>query len=161
MKQIQLTKEQVALVDDADYKWLNRWKWYARQGRYTFYVTRLIYMTKGKPKIEQMHRLILGLQPSDKRQVDHIDGDGLNNHRSNLRICTRIQNRQSSRKWKIGASRYKGVCWRSDRHKWLSRIRLNKKLIYLGLFDSEIGAALAYNKAASKHFGEYALLNII
>jgi len=163
MKTIPLTQGKFALVDDADYEWINQLCWHALQpgSRRTFYATRTVRMGKGKRKREWMHRLILGLQPNDKRQCDHIDGNGLNNVRSNLRPCTNQQNHQSQRKWKAGTSKYKGVWWRSDVHKWQSYIRVNLKLIYLGYFDSEADAATAYNEAALKHFGEFALLNTI
>ena len=161
MKEISLTQGKVALVDDADYEWLNQWKWYASsiQSSYScrFYAKRRVR----KGVLEYMHRLILELQRNDNREVDHIDGNGLNNQRSNLRVCTHKQNRQSSRKRKIGASRYKGVCWNRRRHKWCSYIYVNEKLIHLGYFDSETDAALAYNHAALNHFGKFALLNTL
>lgn len=159
MKTIPLTQGKVALVDDADYAWLNQWKWQAMRNGYTFYVARRIHVAKDKKRLEQMHRLILGLQSGDNLLIDHIDGDGLNNQRVNLRVCTIAQNRRHSKKRMVGTSRYKGVCWHRGGDKWQSTIRVNKKQIHLGLFDSETSAASAYNRAASKHFGEFALLN--
>lgn len=158
MKTISLTQGKVAIVDDADYEWLNQWKWSTQQGRHTFYAVRGVWLAKNKWRIERMHRLILGLQPDDKRQCDHRDGNGLNNQWSNLRVCTRTQNIRSQKN-KVGTSKYKGVCWDRRDRKWYSQIRVNKKQIYLGLFNSEIDAAQAYDRAASEYFGEFALTN--
>lgn len=105
-----------------------------------------------------MHREILGLMPEDP-DVDHRDGEGLNNRRSNLRLVTNSQNNMNSQcRW--GAlSKYKGVSWHKRREKWQGRIKLNGKEIYLGYFDNEKKAARAYDEAAKKHFGEFARLN--
>lgn len=106
-----------------------------------------------------MHRVILGLKPGDKRQCDHIDGDGLNNQRSNLRVCTIQQNSQSRKKQKGTTSKYKGVSFDRQHRKWQVSIRVNHKHIHLGRFRSESAAARCYNKAALKYFGEFALTN--
>lgn len=156
MRTIPLTQGKIALVDDSDYEWLNQRKWYAARDRYTFYVLR---GARHKCTSEQMHRLILGLQPGDKRQCDHIDGNGLNNVRSNLRVCTVTQNQRSSRKLRGGTSKYKGVFWNYANSKWLSAIRTNKERIYLGSFDSEIDAARAYDIAALKYHGDFSVTN--
>lgn len=158
MKQIQLTQGKIALVDDEDYDWLSQRKWQAQRGRHTFYAKR---GTGGRynRKTELMHRLIFGLQPGDKRQCDHRDKNGLNNQRSNLRRCTNQQNSQSQRKRNIGSSKYKGVCWDCNRLKWHSSIYLRGKHIYLGRFHLEIDAARAYDVAAAKHHGKFALTN--
>ncbi len=164
MKKIALTQGLFALVDDADYEWLNQWKWIANRMKthhILYYAVRGIPVAKGKQGDEKMHRLILGLQPGDKRECDHKDGDGLNNQQSNLRICTRMQNQQNQRKQKSGSSKHKGVSWNRDRHKWRSRIQVNRKLIHLGYFPSEKTAGVAYNQAAQKHFGEFARLNTL
>lgn len=164
MKKIVLTQGKIALVDDADYDWLNQWKWIASKPARsrTYYVYHSVLIARAKRyTTEWMHRLILGLQMGDKQQCDHIDHNGLNNQRSNLRVCTKTQNMQSSRKRKRRTSKYKGVCWHRHNRKWYSRICVKKKEIHLGFFDSEIDAAAAYNVAALKHFGDFALLNTL
>lgn len=160
MKEIPLTQGRVALVDDANYGWLNQWKWCAARAscQYLFYATRNV-RTSGHRYYEHMHRAILGLQPGDGKQCDHVDGDGLNNQRSNLRISSQTENMHNRRKLIVGTSKYKGVCWYRRERKWRARIRVNRKLISLGYFASETDAALAYNRAARKHFGDFALLN--
>lgn len=159
MKNIELTQGKTTLVDDADYVRLNKFKWYVRPTRYTSYAVRNVRIAKNKKRIERMHRVILGLQLGDKRITDHRDGNGLNNVRSNLRVCTYTQNNQSRRKQNVGTSKYKGVHWHCRLHKWHSRIQINKKQVFLGCFDSEIAAAVAYNRAALKYFGQFALTN--
>ena len=92
MKQLNLTLGLVAVVDDEDYEWLNKWKWSALQaGPNRFYAVRGIN-NKGKTKTFLMHREILKLKRGDGKEVDHVDRDSLNNQRSNLRIVTRKEN---------------------------------------------------------------------
>lgn len=158
MKKIQLTQGKVALVDDMDYAWLNRRKWYAKQYRCIYYAQRSIGGRRNR-KLELMHRVILELHAGDKRQCDHRDGDGLNNRRTNLRICTGMQNIQSSRKRTTGTSKYKGVHWFRRDGKWYSKIQIRGKQRHLGGFESEIDAAKAYDKAALICFGDFALTN--
>lgn len=161
MKEIKLTQGKTTLVNDADYVQLNKFKWYVRPTRCTSYAVRNVRIAKNKKRIERMHRVILGLQMGDKRITDHIDGNGLNNQPSNLRVCTYTQNNQSRRKRRGCTSKYKGVNWNCRFRKWYSRIQINKKQIFLGCFDSETTAASAYNRAALKYFGEFAITNEI
>ena len=96
------------------------------------------------------------MQPG-KLEVDHINGDGLDNRRSNLRLCTRRQNSMNQKKQKNCTSKYKGVSWSKRRKKWAAAITLYGKYKSLGFFDDEEEAAQAYRVAARKYFGEFAL----
>lgn len=92
--------------------------------------------------------------------IDHIDHDGLDNRKANLRPATRCQNMYHRKKTAAASrSKYKGVSRRKNSNKWLARIRCEKKSIYLGTFASEIDAAKAYDRAAKKYHGEFASLN--
>ena len=156
-KKIQLTQGKFAIVDDADYKWLNQWKWCAVKMGNTFYAVRNSYKN-GKQTMIWMHRKILGLQLGDPRKCDHQDRNGLNNQRGNLRMATCAQNIRNSKSRK-GTSQFKGVSWFRDRSKWHAQICVNRRTTNLGFFDSEVEAAQTYNKAAKMFFGEFAYIN--
>jgi len=107
-----------------------------------------------------MHRVIMKLNFGDKRQVDHINGNGIDNRRNNLRICTQSQNNQNQRtQICLKSSKYKGVLWHKCCKRWMAQIKLNKKNKYIGLFKNEIDAAHAYDREAKELFGEYAKTN--
>lgn len=160
MKRIPLSQGKFALVDDEDFEFLSQWKWgLDRSG--SGYASRNAYLGGGRknPKRQtiRMHRLILGL-PGD---VDHIDGDGLNNQKSNLRPCGARQNAQNRRVYSNNSSGYKGVCFNTRDNKYQANIRVDGRLKFLGYFKDAAGAATAYNEAANKYFGEFARPNII
>lgn len=161
MKQIPLTKGYVALVDDADYEAVSKFKWYARIQRRTVYAERVAYAPDNKQTTIMLHRFILSIT-DPQIDVDHEDHNGLNNQRYNLRSTNASGNGGNAQKTSsLTSSRFKGIFWRKDRNKWRANIRVNRKLISLGCFSSEQEAALAYNKAAKELFGEFALLNQI
>jgi hypothetical protein len=91
--------------------------------------------------------------------VDHHDGDGLNNQQNNLRAATQSQNNQNARKQVNKTSRFKGVSWYKKYQKWNARIQISRHLRHLGYFMFEGDAAQAYDNAARRIFGEFALLN--
>ena len=91
-------------------------------------------------------------------EIDHINGNGLDYRKCNLRVCTHQQNLQNQRIQK-GVSKFKGVCWHKASQKWMAKIKHNYKTIYLGVFNNEIDAAKSYNKKAKELFGEFARLN--
>lgn len=157
MKQIPLTQGKFALVDDEDYEELSKFKWYSFKRGNTFYAIR------NHPGQRLMHRMILNL--NGKLVCDHKDRNGLNNQRSNLRICTQAQNCMNSSSQKNSTSSFLGVCWTKQRQKgkdyfyWRATISVSGKKIHLGSFKNEIEAARVYNEAAKKYFGEFANLN--
>ena len=161
MKEIKLTQNQVALVDDEDFEWLDQWKWCARydsSGK-RFYAYRVVDC-----KNISMARLIINCP--DHLITDHKDLNSLNNQRENLRACTQSQNLQNRNKPcnRNSASQYKGVYWRKDRNRWRADITLrdmfNQRYTkYLGCSKIEEKAALMYDKAAFEEFGEFARLN--
>lgn len=159
MKEIKLTQGKVALVDDADFEWLNQWKWFAAKCGNTFYAHRNEEVD-GRKRTIRMHRLILGVT-DPKVFVDHERGDGLNNQRYNLRMATQRQNSQNRKPQAGSASKYKGVSFNARLKKWLAQIRVGSSLIHIGCYKQEEDAALAYNEAAIKHHGEFARLNVV
>ena len=164
MKEIVLTKGKVALVDDADFDWLNQWKWYAydNSGR-GWYAIGYFKISKHCYEKARMHRLILGVT-DDKSLIDHIDGNGLNNQRINLRLCNSSENQGNRNGKSNGSSKYKGVCRIEGKNgyvSWRSELYLNGIKVFQKNFSSEDAAAIAYNQAAIKHYGSFAKLNII
>lgn len=158
-KQIPLTQGKIAIVDDEDFKILNQYKWHAQKhGRYFIAARRIWDKQKKRYFMICMHREIMNLQYKDGKQVDHINHNGLDNHKRNLRICTGAENCRNRVKIK-GSSIYKGVSWFTRDKKWMACIRLNYKTYYLGYFNSEISAAKAYDNAAKRLFGEFAAPN--
>ena len=113
-----------------------------------------------RKKFSLLHRLVLGIEDT-KVDIDHINGNGLDNRRENLRVCSRSQNMGNCKKHADGSSRFKGVCWNKNRNKWYARICLNYKPYPLGSYLNEEDAARAYNKAAIEKFGEFARINEI
>ena len=107
-----------------------------------------------------LHRFIFDNLPKGL-QIDHINGNKLDNRRSNLRFCTQSQNNMNQKLSKVNISGFKGIYWRKDKNKWQAQIQINYKVFYLGLFKNKFEAAETYNEAAKQYFGEFARLNII
>lgn len=154
MKKIPLTSGQFAIVDDADYLFLATFNWHVAKHDCSFYAVRNVVMA-GKRTLMQMHRLIMGFP---KEEVDHRDGNGLNNCRANLRLASKNWNQWNRRKTALlKTSRFKGVSWGGSN--WLACIRQDRIRVYLGSFPTEEAAAMAYNTEALKRFGEFARVN--
>lgn len=153
MREIQIANGKgVALVDDDDYEWLNQWKWYALKHKNLRYAVHDLWCN-GKKKGILMHLLILPAPPG--KEIDHRDGNGLKNVRSNLRVCTHAENCRNVKPHRDGTSKYKGVSWCKEKQKWTVHVK-NK---HIGRFVSEEDAARAYDVAAIDLFGEFARPN--
>lgn len=154
---IQLGPDHVTIVDDSDLEFLSRYSWYLHKTPTGKLYVRTTITKNGIKKNFSMHRMLLAAGKGQK--VDHRNGDGLDNQRSNLRQCTLQQNNRNQ-KLRPHSSKFKGVTWRKSRDKWYCQLELgNRKNLYIGSYDTEEEAAKAYDEAAKKHFGEFARLN--
>jgi len=146
MKKIKLTQGKVALVDDEDYEYLMQWKWWAHKMGNGFYAERK--SRKGeflKQKTIFMHRVVAERAGIDiSNMIDHIDRDGLNNQRENLRAATHKTNGENRNA--------KGYYWNKQNKKWKATITHNQKSIHLGLFGTEEEAKQARLEAERKYF---------
>jgi hypothetical protein len=149
---IPLTRGQFAVVDAEDYLWLSKYQWFAKGTPGHYYAVR-----KENGRSIKMHRQIMNAP--DHLVVDHIDHDGLNNRKENLRICTFAENCRNLRPSRHKSSKYKGVHWNKRNKKWAAQITCNHKTHHLGYFGEQIDAAKAYDKAARKYHGEFAQTN--
>ena len=156
MKKIFPASGPCILVDDDDYEEMSKFKWTVLKRGYTFYASR--HTKRGSISTSVfMHRAIMNCVHGDGKEVDHINNNGLDNRKKNLRICTRSQNMQNGGLRSTNTSGYKGVS--RNKGKWCAEICIDRKKIIIGRFDSKVMAAKAYNRAALKYFGEYARLN--
>jgi hypothetical protein len=153
IRAIPLTQGKFAIVDAEDYDWLSQYKWCVQKAGDCLYAVR----SKKRATIK-MHREIIG---APKRLMcDHIDHNGLNNCKSNLRLCTNAQNSYNRQARINCTSKYKGVSWKKADRKWQVLIGFEGKRICLGLFDNEMEAAMAYDDKAIELFGEFACVNL-
>lgn len=154
MKTIELTQGRVALVDDDDFEYLNQWKWQYHRG-YACRSQRIGDRKIGKRKYFWMHREIL--KTPDGLFTDHIDRNGLNNQKSNLRVCTKSQNRMNTIKRKDNTVGYKGV--RKNRTGWQARLMVNGISVLQKTFHNLQDAIDAYDNTAREYHGEFANVN--
>ena len=154
-KLIKLTKGKFAIVDAEDFEWLNQWKWHF-EGRYAF---RKKWFSHTEGVSLPMHKEILkkhGIE-IDEKETDHINGNGLDNRKGNLRACTHAENMRNMKKTKL-----KGISFREGLKKpWRARLMKDYKEIQIGYFETKEEAAKAYNEAIKGHFGEFASFNQI
>jgi hypothetical protein len=150
---IPLTRGLFAIVDATDYERLSRHTWFAEGTAQNCYAVR-----KENGRSIKMHRQIT--RAPDHLVVDHIDHNGLNNRRANLRLCTFAENCRNLRITRHKTSKYKGVHWHKGQKKWAAQITANGKRHHLGYFAKEIDAAQAYDRAAPKYHGQFAHPNL-
>ena len=164
MGEILLGSDIKAIVDQEDLELLSKYQWRLHDS--TVDSKKFAPIAYEKNKRIRMSRLIMGLLPTDKRSVIHLDGNSLNNKKDNLAIVNHTQKQavRDKRKHHDGVectSKFKGVSWDKSCERWRSRIRKDNKLYPLGRFIDEIDAARAYNDKAVEFFGEFANLNDI
>ncbi|MBN1359222.1 MAG: HNH endonuclease [Sedimentisphaerales bacterium] len=154
IRYIALTQGQFAIVSAADYEWLSQWKWHAAQKGCAgeFYAKR-----HENGRSIWMHREIVHAPPD--KLVDHIDGNGLNNYPTNLRLCNRKQNSRNRRPNRNSKTGFKGVWYDKRTGRCYSQIRYKGKNLYLGVYDTPVEAARAYDHKALELYGEFARLN--
>lgn len=150
MRKIPLTKGKFAIVDDSDYLAIGQMRWHYT-GRYA--------ARRIEGKIIMMHRYLLGGE--SLKDVDHVNGDALDNRRKNIRFATPQENAWNSKAHKDSSSKFKGVSWDKVRKKWVAMLYLNKRLRNLGRFETQCQAASRYNDVAAVEFGNFARLNKI
>lgn len=160
MKTMPLTQGQYAIVDDDDYESLCGHKWHARKDGRTYYAARSV-LTGDRQKTILMHRIIS--RCPDGKEVDHVNGNGLDNRRTNLRICNHVDNNRNRNKARRSSSKYIGVYWSKQEKKWRAQIQCKTgkthRMTFLGYFIEEEDAAIMYDSAAQIFYGEYAKLN--
>lgn len=158
-KKIPLSRGYFALIDADMFDEFSRFTWWACvQSNPRTGTTRVYAYRQADGSSFRMHRQVLGF-PSRALDVDHINGDTLDNRRVNLRACSRSQNNMNARKRPNTTSRFKGVCWLSRDRRWVAQIAVGGKQTKIGYFKTEVEAARAYNAAAAANFGEFARTN--
>jgi hypothetical protein len=171
MREIKLTHGHVAMVDDDDFEKINQFRWRVWNVKGQMYAVRSISQRPKTALTVLMHRVIMNVDESSI-EIDHIDHNGLNNQKLNLRKATRSQNARNKRSLKGSTSNYLGVFFHDHeknklgtivtrKKKWCARIGFDGKSYNLGRYNTEIEAARAYNEAAKKHHGEFANLNSV
>jgi len=150
---IRLRGGAMTYLDDADYDRAQAYRWHKTSNGYVAGSV----VEQGARKRVYLHRWLLDAQPG--QLVDHIDGNPLNNRRSNLRLATRSQNQANRRRNRSSRSRYKGVTWHTRQQRWMARLQVNGRRITIGYYADPLQAAYEYDAFARTYFGEYARVN--
>lgn len=160
MKTITLSRGYITKVDDEDYERFVKFKWHTEKARGNLrYAARCIWIGN-KNTVVLLHRLIMD-NPKGK-SVDHVNGDGLDNRKNNLRICSHKENIRNSKLLRSNnKSGYRGVSWESGVKKWRADITVNYRLKFLGFYKTKELAAEVYNLAAKRYFKKYANINTL
>ena len=159
MKEIKLAHGYTAIVDDDDFERIAHNAWHIRKRKRSdgsvasVYAIRNALSADGRRTSREMHRDVMCAKYG--QQVDHINGNGLDNRKENLRFCTSQENARNRRP-ALRGSTPKGVSWHKRTKKWQAQIKIAGKTIYLGVYNSEHDASAAYIKAAKRHFLDFA-----
>lgn len=145
------------VIDSEDWERVRKYRWYIHLDS-----SGIVYVYANKKdedriKIIKLHRFIMNCPA--RKVVDHVDHNTCDNRKENMRICTKQQNNMNRRKGSANSSGFKGVVWHKQAQKWMAFIKVDRKHIYLGLFDDKHKAAQKYNETAIKLFGDFAYLN--
>ena len=158
MKSIPLTQGRFALIDDDDFDKVVAYRsWHAVESRGTFYARTNVHCKDGHWTLLPMHRLIMGV--SGNLQVDHKNGDGLDNRKENLRVCTQGENAKNRRRSSLSTSPFKGVSFRKRERRWVARVNSNGKRLWLGMYSTAEEAARVYDAKAREVYGAFARTN--
>ena len=162
MKEIKISRGLTTVVDDSDYERLSKIKWSASPDKRTVYVIGHGRDDSGSRITIRMHREILNLKDS-KIQVDHIDGNGLNNQKCNLRLCSPVENSRNSRGHRGSLSKYTGVTYsgRPNHKKWIAQIMIDRRNIHISMHNTEIEAAIARDRFVLDNNLQFYRLNIL
>lgn len=152
--EVPLTRGQVALVDEEDAPAVLAHKWYTRRVRHAFYAARSLPRVGGVRREQRLHTFLTGWP-----LVDHVNGNGLDNRRANLRPATNAENMRNRRRYANNTSGFKGVTFDKAKGRWKAQIRLDGRRRYIGRYDTAEEAARAYDAAARELHGEFARLN--
>lgn len=155
---VPLTQGKVAIIDAEDWLRVSQHRWHAvRDGDYDWYARTKTVKPDGRRAVYGLHQFVLGLPPGT--MVDHIDGDGLNNTRANLREATAAQNKANSQRYRTNTSGYKGVAKRTGYDRWQASVRCRGQRYFLGWHATPEAAARAYDRKARELFGPFAHCN--
>lgn len=162
-----LSRGKVAVIDFSDFELVRGFKYSVKTKKRNFYAVRGARSpTTGRATLSSLHRDLMDLKAGDGLLIDHIDYNGLNNTRANLRICSNTENSRHRRSTLGSTSKFLGVCRYKLISKWVAQGKLPNisregrgKQVCLGRFDSEVDAAHAYDAFAREHYGEFANCN--
>jgi hypothetical protein len=158
MKRIALSQGAYAVVDDCDYAFLSRWKWTLWKTAGRTYAYRKTPRSTGQKSI-YMHAVVAARKGLPTQRVDHVDNDGLNNRRRNLRPSTQSQNGMNRDRPRHNTTGYKGVSLTTNSNRFRARITVNGQGRQIGVFDTALEAAYAYDGEALSLHGSFARLN--
>lgn len=154
---IPLSQGMFVVIDADDLPLVEGYAWVAARRRHVWYAIANVRQPHGGSTAVLMHRLILDAPKG--MQVDHKDGDGLNNRRSNIRLCTPSQNQQNRVRREPNATGYFGIYYIPKARRWVANIKHQRKRIYIGCFSTPEAAAIAYDERARELFGEFGRFN--